>query len=259
MKQAIVLAVFSLVIFSCKQKAESAKDEQNSEEMTEAMMESPDQEEWTVLFDGSSFDNWKGYLKDEVPETWKIEDGAMVFYPPKPEDRKRADGKGYDSYNIVTKKAYTNFVLSLEWRVAEAGNSGIFWGIKEDAKYGQPYETGPEIQVLDNEKHPDAKNGTTHQAGSLYDMVAPSKDVTKPVGEWNTCVITVNHETNQGEVVLNGEKIVSFPVANEEWNAMVAKSKFADWEGFGKYTTGLIGLQDHGDIVAYRNIKIKEL
>ena len=132
-------------------------------------------------------------------------------------------------------------------------------GILEDEKYGQPYETGPEIQVLDNIAHPDAKNGTTHQAGALYDMVAPSKEVVKPVGEWNSYVITVNHKTNEGSVVLNGKEIVTFPVNGEAWEAMVADSKFADWEGFGKYATGKIGLQDHGDIVAYRNIKIKEL
>ena len=187
-----------------------------------------------------------------MPDTWKIEEGAMVFYPPK----ERPEGV---SYNLVTEKEFTNFVLSMEWKISEAGNSGIFWGIKEDEKFGQPYQTGPEIQVLDNEKHPDAKNGTTHQAGSLYDMVAPSKDVTKPVGEWNTCVITIDHTSNKGNVVLNGEEIVTFPVANEAWNEMVSKSKFKGWEGFGKYTTGKIGLQDHRDIVAYRNIKIKEL
>ena len=123
----------------------------------------------------------------------------------------------------------------------------------------QPYETGPEIQVLDNDKHPDAKNGTSHQAGALYDMVSPNKDVTKPIGEWNTCVIMVNHKTNKGSVMLNGEIMVEFPVNDPEWGVMVAKSKFADWEHFGKYTTGKIGVQDHGDGVAFRNIKIREL
>jgi hypothetical protein len=150
-------------------------------------------------------------------------------------------------------------VLSLECKISEGGNSGIFWGIKEDEKYSQPYETGPEIQVLDNEKHPDAKNGTTHQAGSLYDMVPPSEDVTKAVGEWNTCIITIDHRQNKGSVQLNGVEVATFPLANDAWNEMVSKSKFADWEGFGKFTTGKIGVQDHGDIVAFRNIRIKEL
>ena len=113
--------------------------------------------------------------------------------------------------------------------------------------------------MLDDERHPDAKNGTTHQAGALYDMVAPAKKVVNPAGEWNRVELMVNHETNEGHVLLNGERIVEFPVHGPDWDKMVAGSKFADWDGFGTYKTGKIGLQDHGDRVAFRNIKIKEL
>ncbi len=208
-------------------------------------------EEWEVLFDGSSFDAWKGYRQEGMAQNWKIEGDAMVFYPP-------AERQG-ESFNIVTKEEYSDFVLSLEWKVAEGANSGIFWGVHEDEAYGQPYETGPEIQVLDNVRHPDAKAGDTHQAGALYDMVAPAEDVTKPAGEWNTCVITVNYAEHQGKVNLNGVEIVTFPLDNADWEAMVAKSKFAGWKGFGKHHTGKIGLQDHGDVFAFRNIKIKRL
>ncbi len=241
----------AIAMAGCKEKANKEMD---LEESTELAAE-PAQDQagaWKVLFDGSSFDAWKGYLSDDVPEHWKLEDGAMVFYPP-------GDRPEGESYNLVTKQDYGNFELSLEWKIAEGGNSGVFWGIKEDEKYNQPYETGPEIQVLDNERHPDAKAGTTHQAGALYDMVAPTEDVTKPVGEWNTMLVKVDHEARRGSVELNGVKIVDFPVADELWNVMVSKSKFADWEGFGKFTTGKIGLQDHGDKVAFRNIKIREL
>jgi len=207
---------------------------------------------WEVLFDGTSMDAWKGYRTAEVPSTWRIEDRAMVFYPP-------ASGPEGERYNLVSRKAYSSFVLSLEWKISEGGNSGIFWGIVEDPKYNQPYETGPEIQVLDNERHPDAANGDTHQAGALYDMVAPHSDVTKPAGEWNLCEITVDYEAEMGMVVLNGTEILSFPLGNGAWDAMVEESKFKGWEGFGKSRIGKIGLQDHGDIVAYRNIKIKSL
>ena len=210
------------------------------------------QEDWEVLFDGTSFEGWHFYNAGEIKDLWKLEDGAMVFYPPK----RRKKGT---SFNIVTDKEYESFVLSLEWKVSKGGNSGIFWGVFEDERFEQPYETGPEIQVLDDERHPDAKNGTTHQAGALYDMVAPSKKVVRPAGEWNTVVLTVDHTVNKGKVVFNGEEIVAFPVHGPEWDKMVATSKFADWEGFGKYPKGKIGLQDHGDIVAYRNIKIKKL
>ena len=208
--------------------------------------------EWTVLFDGTSFDGWKEYQAEGVSDVWKIEDGAMVYHPPK----ERPEGKLYD---LVTEKEYTNFILSLDWKISEAGNSGVMYGVQEDEKYEKPYNTGPEIQILDNEKHPDAKAGTTHQAGALYDMVAPKKDVTNPVGEWNTMVITVNNDEKTGSVELNGQEVVTFPVGNEIWNAMVSKSKFADWDGFGKFITGKIALQDHGNMVSFRDIKIKEL
>ncbi|NHF60430.1 DUF1080 domain-containing protein [Flavobacteriaceae bacterium TP-CH-4] len=252
MKKVGIMVFCTILSLGCKEKPQEAASETESEPVAETNVEMTSETEWTVLFDGTSFDGWKEYLKDGVSEHWKLEDGAMVFYPP--ENREQGE-----SYNLVTDKDYTNFILSLDWKISEGGNSGVFWGVKEDEKYNQPYETGPEIQVLDNERHPDAKAGLTHQAGALYDMEAPSADVARPAGEWNTMVITVDHERKRGEVVLNGEKIVAFPVGNELWNVMVSKSKFADWEGFGKFITGKIGLQDHGDRVAYRNIKIKEL
>lgn len=241
----LLAAVF---LMSCGQKTkENEQKEAVSEEMT-----SSTNEDWTVLFDGSSFEGWHFYNGAAVENPWKLEDGSMVFYPPE----EYPEGT---SYNIVTDQEYTNFVLALEWKVSEGGNSGIFWGVHEDEAFGQPYQTGPEIQVLDDANHPDAKNGTTHQAGALYDMIAPASKVVKPAGEWNAVEITINHETNSGQVIMNGTKIVEFPVHGEAWDAMVADSKFADWEGFGAYRTGKIGLQDHGDIVAYRNIKIKAL
>ena len=251
MKNLLLIVCMATIVFGCKDKAEKTQKEMESERIAEAEAEKPPKE-WTLLFDGSSFDGWKEYNKEGVSENWKIEDGAMVYYPP-------ADRKKGDAFNLVTEKEYTDFILSLEWKISEGGNSGVFWGVNETPELSEAYQTGPEVQVLDNEKHPDAKNGTTHQAGSLYDMVAPSEDVTKPVGEWNTMVITVNHKEQKGSISLNGTDIVDFPVGNEMWNVMVSKSKFADWDHFGKFTTGKIGLQDHGDKVAFKNIKIKEL
>jgi len=248
MKKLLFTTFLAVLLFGCQEKA---KEKTEDKEMAKAAPDTPE-EHWTVLFDGTSFDGWHEYLQEGVSENWKIEDGAMVFYPPK--DRKKRQ-----SFNLISDKEYTDFTLSLEWRIAEAGNSGFFWGIKEMEDLRQPYETGPEIQVLDNDKHPDGKNGTNHQAGALYDMVSPSQDVTKPVGEWNLCELTINHKTNTGIVVLNDVEIVNFPVNDPEWGEMVAKSKFADWEHFAKYTTGKIGIQDHGDGVSFRNIKIKEL
>ncbi|MFS4466434.1 DUF1080 domain-containing protein [Maribacter sp. 2210JD10-5] len=248
MKNLTVLAMVVLIVFSCKEKTKTTFEE-NADSAVAEMPKTDTEQEWTILFDGSSFDAWKEYNTDGVSENWKIENGAMVFYPT----------EKYEAHNLVTKKEYTDFILSLEWKISEGGNSGIFWGVQENPKLSEAYQTGPEIQVLDNEKHPDAKAGLNHQAGALYDMVAPSKDATKPVGEWNSCIITIDHKEQKGSVNLNGTEVVTFPVGNEKWDEMVSKSKFADWEHFGKYDTGKIGLQDHGNRVSFRNIKIKEL
>ncbi|MCL5245592.1 DUF1080 domain-containing protein [Cellulophaga sp. 20_2_10] len=251
MKKYLLLLSFSVLAFSCKEKAENSSE--NPKETAEvAPKEELKENEWTVLFDGTNLDNLQLYGNDNSIENWKIEGDALVFHPPteRPKDT---------YYNLVTKKEYTSFILSIDWKISEGGNSGIFWGIKDDGTYGQPYETGLEVQVLDNQKHPDAKNGTDRQAGALYDMVAPSKDVTKPIGEWNTAVITINHKTNTGSSVLNGVTVAEFPLNGADWNSLLKNSKFNGWDGYAAYKTGKIGVQDHGDVVAYRNIKIKEL
>ena len=249
MKKFLFATLLVALVIGCKEKVKQT-EEKTSDTMAKVDIEVL-QNEWQVLFDGTSFDGWHEYGREGVSKNWKLEDGAMVFYPPK-----KRNG---ESYNLVSENEYTDFVLSIEWRISEAGNSGIFWGVKELPELKKPYETGPEIQVLDNDKHPDGKNGTSHQAGALYDMVSPSEDVTKPIGEWNLCEITINHKTNMGIVLLNNVEVVNFSVNNPEWGEMVSQSKFADWEHFAKYTTGKIGVQAHGDIVAFRNIKIKEL
>jgi hypothetical protein len=249
MKKIIFTTLIIGLLIGCKQpsKKNAVKKIQDKE------VESTNGPEWVSLFDGKTFKGWHLYMTKDLPHgEWSIEDGAMLFNPKK--DRTEG-GK-----NIVTDNDYTNFKLSLEWKISKGGNSGIFWGVKEDPKYKEAYETGPEIQVLDNQNHPDANiSGKLHQAGALYDMVAPSQDVAKPYGEWNKCVIYINHKTNEGKVWLNDVKIVEFPVDGEGWGTMVANSKFKDWEGFGKTPTGKIGLQDHGNKVWYRNIKIQEL
>ncbi|MGB5460600.1 MAG: DUF1080 domain-containing protein [Eudoraea sp.] len=254
MKNILSIMLFAGLLIGCKEKSKNQDAENTVSSDIESTMNAGEENEWTVLFDGTSFDGWHVYPGKEVPDAWKLEDGAMRLRT----DEARTDG---NRFNLVTDKEYTDFVLSIEWMVTEGANSGIMWGVFEDPKHLEPYYTGPEIQVLDNINHPDAKNGTTHQAGALYDMIAPSEDVVKPIGEWNTYEITINHKTNEGIVVLNGTKIVEFPVTGEGWDTMVANSKFADWEDFGKYQTGKIALQDHGEVISigYRNIKIKEL
>ncbi|WP_298238583.1 DUF1080 domain-containing protein [uncultured Algibacter sp.] len=247
MKKCLFIVLLVICFVSCKNES---KNKNNA--VPNSVNESIGNEissKWIVLFDGTSLDSWKGYLSDDVYEEWTIDDGVLVFTP------SNEGGK-----NIITKNKYTNFVLSVEWKISEGGNSGIFWGVYEDEKYKEAYETGAEIQVLDNDKHPDSFVAEdTHKAGSLYDLIGYSSEFINPAGEWNVCVLEINHNTNQGKVSMNGHDSITFPVHGADWDAMVAKSKFKDWEGFAKYQTGHIGLQDHGDKVSYRNIKIKEL
>ncbi len=251
MKKLSTLLTVIILITSCKEAKKETTGEMEAMRQEQPTEQETQSEEWIVLFDGSTTDAWHEYGKDmnSFPESWKIEDDALVFYPVKGE-----------KHNIVTDESFESFELHIEWKISEAGNSGIMWGVQEMEKYSEPYYTGPEIQVLDNEKHPDAKiKGKLHQAGALYDIVEPAKDVTSPVGEWNTYVIRIDRENNSGSVTHNGELITEFPVHGEPWKNMVANSKFSDWEDFGISANGKIALQDHSDIVAYRNIKIRRL
>lgn len=204
----------------------------------------------TSIFNGKDFTGWHTYNKTgPVSDKWQIEDGAMVLA-----------GKG--GGDLITDKEYSSFELELDWKIAEGGNSGVMWGVVEDKKYGAPYSTGPEMQVLDDERHPDAKAGKTgnHKAGSLYDMIPPSSfSAVKPAGQWNTAKMSIDHKKNKGIFWLNGVKTIEFDLMGPGWDALVANSKFKTWEGFGKFEKGKIALQDHGDKVWFKNIKIKEL
>jgi len=211
---------------------------------------------WEILFDGNSFNGWHRFNHDKVGNIWIIKDETIQMDPTK---RERRDRKSHD---ILTDKQYTNFVLSLEWKISKKGNSGILWGIQEGKKFKAPYRTGPEIQIIDNNGHPDAKvRPAFHQAGALYDLSEPTIDNTKHVGEWNKLILTVNYKINKGKVVLNGKEINSFPLYGDKWEKLIAKSKFAHntFKNFSKKRKGYIGLQDHGNVVSYRNIKIKKL
>jgi hypothetical protein len=211
--------------------------------------------DWETLFDGDSFDGWHRYNRGKVSSAWIIKDGAILMVPKnKGEDRK--------THDIVTEKEYTNFELSLEWKISEGGNSGVLWAIQEDKKHQFPYQTGPEVQVIDNDRHPDAKQKPDfHQAGAVYDLVEPEIDNTYPAGEWNTFIININYNVNRGTIILNGKQISNFPLYGEAWDKLIANSKFADksLKNFSKKRKGKIGLQDHGNVVAYKNIKIREL
>ncbi|MES2830203.1 MAG: DUF1080 domain-containing protein [Bacteroidota bacterium] len=199
------------------------------------------------LFDGQSTSGWHTYGKTAASNKWKADAGTLHFVP-------SAEGDGGD---LVTDKAYSNFHLKIDWKVAPKSNSGIIFYVQDDQKkYGATYLTGPEMQVLDNDGHPDGKI-TKHRAGDLYDIIKSSSEPVKPVGEWNTAEIISNKGSL--ELKLNGVTVVKTTLWDQNWKDLVAKSKFAQWEGFGAFQSGKIALQDHGDEVWYRNIMIKEL
>lgn len=206
-------------------------------------------EGWKLIFDGKTTTGWRGYNKTAFPENgWNIQDGA--FHCP-------TTGGGGD---IILDKKLTNFELHLDWKIAEGGNSGIFIFGRE--LEGKPiYFSAPELQVLDNDRHPDRLAGKdgNHKAGSLYDMIPPNPQNTKPAGEWNHIKIVANN--GKIEFWQNDAKVVEFTMGTEEWKKMCADSKFKDWPEFvnNNAKDGYIGLQDHGNEVWFKNIKLKEL
>lgn len=200
------------------------------------------------IFDGQTTTGWHTYGKKTVGSGWKVEDGVLHFDP-----TASKNGQGGD---LVTDLEYTNFHLKLEWKVAANANSGILFYVKEDPKkYQNTYNTGLEMQVLDNDGHPDGKI-TKHRAGDLYDLIKSSSEPVKPVGEWNSVDIVCKY--GKLTMLLNGVKVVETTLWDDNFKALVAGSKFASWEGFASFKTGRIALQDHGDNVWYRNIMIKE-
>jgi hypothetical protein len=207
-------------------------------------------EGWKLLFDGKTTKGWHTYLRDTVGSKWQVRNGVIVFDPSQPRS-----GGG----DIVTNDIYENYELNLEWKISAGGNSGIIFDIQEDPKYQATYVTGPEMQVLDNIGADDNKK-ENHLAGCLYDMsgsAAVSKPV--PVGEWNKVRLVQNH----GHLTfwLNGTQTFDGQIGSDEWNAMIANSKFKNkaFADFAKVAKGKIALQEHPGSSEWKNIKIKAL
>lgn len=236
MRNALRLAVAVLALTGLNVAADDAAPNRlTTEEKAEG---------WKLLFDGKTTSGWHAFRGKEVGDKWKVVDGALVFSPK----------NGKRGGDIATDEDYSSFELTFEWKVTEGANSGVMYRVSEQED--GPYFTGPEYQILDNKKHPDGRSKLT-SAASCYALYAPSEDVTKPVGEWNQGRIVVNG--NKVEHWLNGKKVVSFEFGSDDWNTRVGKSKFNAWKKFGTMKKGKIDLQDHGDEVAYRSIKIKVL
>lgn len=208
-----------------------------------------------LLFDGESTDGWRGYGKEGFPAAWIIEDGAL-----KCQGSGRGEAGAKDGGDIIYDKKFSNFHLKLEWKISSGGNSGIFYLGQESPEWETIWRTAPEMQVLDNEEHPDALLGKdgNRKAGALYDLIPAVPQNARPAGEWNSVEIVVF----KGTVIhfQNGKKVLEYHLWTPDWNELVAGSKFPglneNWADVA--SEGYIGLQDHGDDVWFRNIKIKE-
>jgi hypothetical protein len=240
--------------------------------------------EWTYLFDGSSLDGWHQYKSEKISEAWYIENDELVL-----NSRNDNISRGND---ILYEKEFTDFELSLEWKIPRGGNSGVFFNVVEIEGADNPWNTGPEIQILDNDyffdtsqqdlleylKKFDGKNEKLtnyHKAPALYGLKPIGEIRYNPYGEWNHLVLRVDNKKNEGSIMLNGQYVYSFPLYGKEWDKLISRSKFNSdnyFNGlspdhifslyapyFGKFQSGKIGLQDHGWNVRFRNIKIKEL
>jgi hypothetical protein len=253
--QAIVLAtLFASCSSSETKKAEfndSASVKQEVQPSANTLTDAEKAEGWQLLYDGSTTRGWHVYLNKTDGSAWKSVDGTLLLDPSK-KDGWQTVGGG----DLVTDSSFENFHLSLEWMISENGNSGIIFTVQEDPKYEHTWHTGPEMQVLDNKGHSDGKI-VSHRAGDLYDLIVASKEAAKGPMRWNKADVRL--ENGKLDLFMNGEQVVTVDMKDKRWRELIEGSKFKAMPDFGKFTSGRIALQDHGDSVWYRNIKIRRL
>jgi hypothetical protein len=202
-----------------------------------------DTSKWEVLFDGKSVEHWRGFRRQTFPDqNWVVRDGVLQTV------------EGAEPVDLITRDEYQDFDLELEWRISPGGNSGIMFHVSEDAE--KPWFSGPEMQLLDDDQHPDGRNPKT-SAGSLFDVIAPVNKQLKPVGEWNPARIIVSGR--HVEYWLNAVKVVEFDLESDALKALIAESQFRDLQGYAREKTGRIVLQSYKSQVSFRNIKIRRL
>jgi hypothetical protein len=259
MRSLLVVCTLAIALYACQSNEKPATAEGSTKDTVTTSAATPPEnntltaaqqsEGWQLLFDGTSKKNWHVYNNWSDGAAWKVADGTLYLDP----SQKKGDttiGGG----DIVTDEEYDNFHLKVDWKIDTAGNSGIMFYVKEDPQIERTFHTGPEMQVLDNAAHPDAKI-IRHRAGDLYDLITSTPETVKPAGEWNHAEIMSKDSTL--ELYLNGSKVVSTKMWDDNWRKMIAGSKFRKWKTFGAFQKGRIAIQDHGNRVWYRNIMIK--
>ena len=256
----ILVLVAGVLTVGCQQ-SESVSPEPSEENASEAAPSPPtvntlsDEERaagWELLFDGTSTEGWRGYNKESFPESgWDVQDGNLVVLASDGSE----EGQGGD---IITTESFDNFELSLEFNVSTEANSGILYRVNEQPD-APIWWNAPEYQVLDDDTYVamDTMDMDTHLTGDNYDLQSAAARIPIVVGDWYRARILV--DGNHVEHWLNDQKMVEYELGSPEWEEMVKKSKFAEYEGYGRSTSGPIGLQDHGHMVRYRNIKIRRI
>jgi hypothetical protein len=223
------------------QQASSGGDTPNKE--TARRKSGPEQAGWQSLFDGKTTNGWRAFNKPAgTPSGWVVEDGVLTT----------PGGQG----DIITTGQYENFELDLEWKIASKGNSGIMFRVVDDGQHQRTYETGPEYQLIDDEGYPAALKDV-QKTGANYDLQAVEKKATKPAGQWNRTRLVV--KDGRVQHWLNGTQVVEYEIGSEAWQKQVQASKFAKLPGYAQTPRGHIALQDHGDRVWFRNVRIRKL
>ena len=200
---------------------------------------------WQLLFDGHDLDGWRAYGGGDPTSSWSVHDGVLML---------TAKSHTMSGSDLITDKNYSTFELQLDWKVEQGGNSGVIYLARNVPQTKYIYETGLEMQILDDVGHPDGKL-PSHRAGALYDLTVPPPGAAHPAGTWNHARLLV--EPGHIRQWLNGTLTADVSFGDDAWRARVAASKFAKMPLFGTFTSGVIGLQDHGEPVAFRNIKIR--
>lgn len=202
----------------------------------------PSPSAWRPLFDGRTTAGWRGFKQREMPSGWKVVDGALT----------RVEKAG----DIVTVDEFDDFELTIDWKIAAGANSGLFYRLVEDAADPEIWTAAPEYQIIDDRGYP-APLKPTQKTAANYDLQPPGRDATRPAGSWNTSRILA--DGSHVEHWLNGELIVQYELWTDEWKQLVAQSKFKDHPRYAMARRGRIGIQDHGDWAAFRNIRIRDL